>query len=175
MRERVKNDWGEMVLPGVYMLRGSTTSSRGRTFDLDASKLQLELILNEIEVMERHVKKLKESNSEIKEYLKNHGDSIMESTNTISTSGAVAAVIDTEDINDVLAEALVENETIISRKEMELNELKQLIQSNRCACSYHSIKENNEGHSVPDDTSRNSVATEVQGVIDEMSNTHFSL
>ncbi|KAF8279793.1 hypothetical protein TcBrA4_0100860 [Trypanosoma cruzi] len=83
------------------MLRGSTTSSRGRTFDLDASKLQLELILNEIEVMERHMKKLKESNNEIKEYLKNRGDSIMESTNTISTSGAVAAVSDTEDINDV--------------------------------------------------------------------------
>ncbi|PWU99544.1 hypothetical protein C4B63_9g200 [Trypanosoma cruzi] len=141
MRERGKNEWGEMVLPGVYMLRGSTTSSRGRTFDLDASKLQLELILNEIEVMERHMKKLKESNNEIKEYLKNRGDSIMESTNTISTSGAVAAVSDTEDINDVLAEALVENETIISRKEMELNELKQLIQSNRCACSYHSIEE----------------------------------
>ncbi|EKF26596.1 hypothetical protein MOQ_009705 [Trypanosoma cruzi marinkellei] len=175
MGERGENDWGEMVLPGVYMLRGSTASSRGKIFGLDASKPQLELILNEIDVMERHVKKLKESNGEIKEYLKNRGDSIMESTNTIPTSGAVIAVSDTEDINDVLAEALVENEAIISRKERELNELRQLIQSNRCACSYHSIRESNEGNSVPDDISRNSVATEVRGVLDEMSNNTFSL
>ncbi|RNE98775.1 uncharacterized protein Tco025E_09167 [Trypanosoma conorhini] len=174
MSEQSRNDWGEMVLPGVYMLRGCTAPSQGRLVGVDASRPQLEFILEAIEVMERHTSKLKESNEEIRRYLRNP-DSVMESTNALSTSTSEVAVCEAEDVNSILAAALQENEALISRKERELNELKQLVQNNRCACSYHSTQETNVNHLVPADAGGNHVAPDVREATDEMSNAHFSL
>ncbi|RNF02496.1 hypothetical protein TraAM80_06393 [Trypanosoma rangeli] len=163
-----------MILPGVYMLRGCTASSQGRqVVSIDASRPQLEFILDEIEAMERHVKKLRESNDEIRGYLRS-SNSVTECKNALSTSGTEILVCDTEDINTVLTDALRENEVLISSKEQELNELKKMVQSNRCACSYHLVRESGVKNSVPGDAS-STVSPEVGEAADEMSNAHFLL
>ncbi|ORC87136.1 uncharacterized protein TM35_000231070 [Trypanosoma theileri] len=136
MSQQPRNDWGEMVLPGVYMLR-RTTAVEKKLVGADAGNVQIEIILHDIEVMQNHINKLKETNDEIREYIKNKG-SLGISERPPSPSGHDVEVCDPTDNITVFKDALVENEIIISSKERELEELKRLIQPNRCACHYHS-------------------------------------
>ncbi|KAH9588981.1 hypothetical protein LSM04_008499 [Trypanosoma melophagium] len=136
MSRQSRNDWGEMVLPGVYMLHRKTALEK-KLVGPNAGNVQIEVILHEIEVMQNHINKLKQSNDEIREYIKKK-ESLRISEKIPSPTGDDREVCDSTDNITVFMDALLENEIVISSKERELEELKRLIHPNRCACRYHS-------------------------------------
>ncbi|KEG10405.1 hypothetical protein DQ04_03751080 [Trypanosoma grayi] len=185
MAARTEDDWGEMVLPGVFMLRRKTAPLEKRIVGLSAGSTQFEILLHEIEVIETHIDKLKKSNAEIREYLK-EAECRKENLAISCTSGGDISVCEPENDDGVFEDAIAENEALISCKEKELAELSRLIQSNRCACSYNSGKITDAEIPVTDDTGRTDTVENVmeeeedeeeeeEGCEEDMSNARFCL
>eukprot|EP00796_Vickermania_ingenoplastis_P001914 gene1914-1159_t len=128
------DNWGEMVMPGVFMIRGNIVSNDplSRTTESTAYS-HPELIHHDIKQLEAIVTKLKESNLEIASYL---SDSTREKGQNddrrlASTSGEVC------DSDEEFREAMKENEHVIREKENEIKRLHELIQVQHCGTDLH--------------------------------------
>ncbi|CAG9576848.1 conserved hypothetical protein [Leishmania major strain Friedlin] len=132
------HDWGDMVLPGVYMIHRSTGSRMTSGTVPPDRAVNLELVHLEIEETEDYIELLQKSNNEIAAYLKEQRES-----RSAEEEGGVAASmielsdggVEEEDDDAVFREALEENGLVIARKKRELEQLRALISGQRCGCS----------------------------------------
>ncbi|KAG5475469.1 hypothetical protein LSCM1_03589 [Leishmania martiniquensis] len=135
---RGDDEWGDMVLPGVYMIRRCSSTGVTSGAVQPDKMVNLELLHLEIEDMERHIELLQKSNREIVAYLKEKG----ESRSAQEEGGGSGSLIEfsngglaEEDEDEVFLEAMEENTLVIERKKKELESLRMLIGGQRCGCS----------------------------------------
>lgn len=140
-------DWGDMVMPGVHMIRRTMTVSQTQKILNPDGKLNLQLIHLKMEELARDIKRLTKSNVEIVYYL-SHKDEYKDSGADDDDGGdcSMAAMmattndkIEEEDDDEIFIEALQENESVIKGKEAELELLGALIDSQKCGCSAHRV------------------------------------
>lgn len=131
-------DWGDMVLPGVYMIQRTPNANTLSTIVQSDGTLNLELLHLEIDEVEKHIEMLRKSNVEIAAYLKDKRENAVEEDND---GGGMSSMVahssgetETEDDDAVFREALEENVLVIAKKEHELALLKELIKGQRCGC-----------------------------------------
>ncbi|CAC9500772.1 conserved hypothetical protein [Leishmania infantum JPCM5] len=132
------DDWGDMVLPGVYMIQRSTGSGMTSGTVPPDKAVNLELIHLEIEETEEYIELLQRSNNEIAAYLKDQRESrFAEEEGGVGTSMIELSDggLEEEDDDAVFREALEENALVIARKKKELEQLRALISEQRCGCS----------------------------------------
>lgn len=141
---QVSEDWGSMVIPGVYMIQRAPSASSLSTIMQPDGTLNLELLHLEIDEMEKHIELLRKSNIEIAAYLREtreNGEEAEEGGGMASMVACSSGAVESEDDDAVFREALDENVLVIAKKEMELEQLKALIAGQRCGCcSGHSHK-----------------------------------
>ncbi|CAJ1029359.1 hypothetical protein Q4I30_005178 [Leishmania utingensis] len=130
-------DWGDMVLPGVYMIQRSTGAGMTSGTVRPDKTVNLELVHLQIDETKKYVELLEKSNKDIATYLKEQ----RESRSTEEGGGGAGSMIalsgdmEEEDNDSVFREALEENELVIARKKRELEQLRALIGGQRCGCS----------------------------------------
>ncbi|RHW74038.1 uncharacterized protein TEOVI_000682700 [Trypanosoma equiperdum] len=164
--------WGEMVLPGVFMLRRSAALPRkliGPVSDGD----KMEIIAYKIEEIEKYIQKLKESNANINEFLNDEGRNSGTRHQTLSSNDISTLNADGDD--RVLLEALAENAALISSKTRELEELKALLQNNCCACACRSYSSTDGGSGVQEPSVTHFTGDEEESSVNDMSIARFSL
>lgn len=142
-------EWGEMMMPGVYMIRRHVgITEPGVDAGANDPLLRPDTVHNDIKEVEKLIKKLKESNEEITKYLEEEmskGVSSGDSKNTTSSERHLATV--DGEVCDELEEfraAMAENEQIISRKEEELTYLRKLLDLQRCGKALHEEEKRGE-------------------------------
>ncbi|GET89889.1 hypothetical protein, conserved [Leishmania tarentolae] len=131
------DDWGDMVLPGVYMIQRSICSGTITGPVTPEKMVNLELVHLEINETEKYIELLQKSNNEIAAYLKER----RESRSAEEEGGGAASMmelsdggVEEEDDDVVFREALEENALVIARKKRELEQLRTLISGQRCGC-----------------------------------------
>lgn len=119
-------EWGKMVMPGVYMIpRGPLLSSE--VVESDEYYLSHpDLIHHDIQELEGLVAKLRSSNQEIEDYLSDLNREKSEGPRMLSVDERAC------DDDDMFLEAIVENKRIIGEKEIELRRLRNLIVLQSC-------------------------------------------
>lgn len=139
------SDWGDMVLPGVYMIRRGVHTSRLQQILSSDGHLNLELVHLEVEELTRDIERLTRSNEEIVYYLSHKeeykgGDTSEDASQDCSMAAMLATSAGEtveEDDDEVFRDAIQENESVIKRKEAELALLYKLIANQKCGCHAH--------------------------------------
>ncbi|KAG8342968.1 hypothetical protein TRVL_06201 [Trypanosoma vivax] len=129
MAQRVSSDWGEMVLPGVFM-RKRVAPIAGKLINASLED-KVEFVLSRIEETEAHIKKLRESNAFIRDYISENR--FVKNDDPCFDHDALVCSLGND--YNVLMEALAENEALISIKEKDVKDLKRLLQANHCSCA----------------------------------------
>lgn len=150
---QANEEWGDMVIPGVYMIqRAPTTSSLSTVIQTDGS-INLELLHLEIDELEKHIELLRKSNIEIAAYLREkreNGEEDEEGGGMSSMAACASGAVEMEDDDAVFREALEENVLVIAKKEMDLAQLRELVKGQRCGCgSAHSHQNAVQTNPVP--------------------------
>ncbi|KAG5476002.1 hypothetical protein CUR178_03717 [Leishmania enriettii] len=131
------DDWGDMVLPGVYMIRRCSGTGTTGGMVQSGKTANLELVHLEIDEMEKHIELLQKSNREIAAYLKEKQES-RSAQEEGEGSGSMVALSDggvgEEGDDEAFREAMEENILVVARKKKELEHLRALIGGQRCGC-----------------------------------------
>lgn len=132
-------DWGDMVLPGVYMIQRTAKSAlTTETVQADGT-VNLELVHLEIEEAEKHIELLDKSNREIALYLKEKREGSCDGEGDAGVTSMAALAdggVEEEEDDAVFREALEENVLVIARKKREVELLRALLGGQRCGCSH---------------------------------------
>nr|CCC89544.1 conserved hypothetical protein [Trypanosoma congolense IL3000] len=167
-----RNDgWGEMVLPGVFMLRGKTSTSR--LADYDPYSGEVDIILHRIEQLEKYIEKINQSNALIGEYLREENCGTTDTQSVLS--GMEVGTLDGDNDDSVFLEALAENNAILSMKMRELNELKSMVQSSHCLSHYHHDSSITTEHMSREQSAEITPEEDENISVNNMSNIQFSL
>lgn len=129
--------WGDMIIPGVYMIQRTPKANILSTIVQPDGTLNLELLHLEIDELQRHIELLRKSNVEIAAYLKEkreNGEEDEEGGGMSTTVALSSGATEEEDDDAVFLEALEENVLVITNKERELEQLRELIKGQRCGC-----------------------------------------
>lgn len=127
------DNWGEMVIPGVFMIQRNKIVPTEPSLTKEANPYtNPELIHGEIKELEALVRKLKESNTEIMNYLADQSrDRGTDERRLVDVDGQAC------DEDEEFRAAMIENEHIIREKEVEIKRLEKLIELQHCGKSLH--------------------------------------
>lgn len=135
--------WGEMVIPGVYMIKRQRVFTEISGDSDDKAYTNPELLHHDLKELEKLVQKLKESNCEIAAYLSDpNREREDEGRRLASLSGEAC------DEDEEFRAAIAENEQIIREKEKEIKRLQALISLQHCGANLYEAPKNPDSHAV---------------------------